>query len=395
MRAADIEFAPGTDPAEIAKDPEVSREILRSVLAWLAEHAAHLPGQEQIRVGREAGIRSGLYACEFPVENGGGSVPERIAVELHEEAAAAGRPYSRCILSGPEGPCRILLAATARQQEQWLRPLAEGRLTRCLAMTEELGGSDLTEVATTATRTSGTWVLAGRKFMISNAARADLVILFARAQGDGGTGPTYFVFGTDSPGWKIVRRLPGMDVYADQYEVELDGIELGDEAVVGGLERVGGAAGLASEWLPYGRLSLAARAVGLSRFAFDVACRHAHDRRVFGTRLSDKQFIREFIVRSDVKLEAARCLVRQAAEAIDEGRMGVREAAIAKLYASESACEVVDDAMQVLGGRGWLTEYGLEQVYREVRLLRFVDGTSEMLKETIFHLPATCPVRGA
>jgi alkylation response protein AidB-like acyl-CoA dehydrogenase len=389
-----VGYVPDLDPALIAEHPEVCPAVLDSCLAWLAENAAHLPGPEQILAGREAGIRSGLYACEFPVELGGGSVPQRIAVRLHEEAAAAGQQYGRWLLSAPIGPCRILLAGTPEQQERWMRPLIEGRMTRCLAMTEERCGSDLAEVSTTAVRSGGRWVLTGRKFLISNAAQADLAIVFARAAGDAGSGTTYFAFETSVPGWNIVRRLPGMDPYADQYEVELNGIELDDDAVLGGLERVGGAAGLASEWLPYGRISLAARAVGMSRYALDVARRHAASRRLGGERLDAKQHIRELIVRSDVKLEAARCLVRRAAETIDDGQLAVREAAMAKLYASTAACEIVDDAMQVLGGRGWLTEYRLEQIYREARLLRIVDGTTELLKETVFHLPPSYPGRG-
>ncbi|GAA2005528.1 acyl-CoA dehydrogenase family protein [Catenulispora subtropica] len=391
MRAPHIDYQPAIDPAEIRKDPEVCFDILRDAVAWLAANAAHLPGGEQIAVSREVGIRSGLYACQFPVEAGGGSVPERIIVALREEAAAVGRQYARKILSGLEGPSWVLLEGTPAQQEKWLRPLIDGVTTRCLAMTEERGGSDLTRVQTRAVRRDGTWVLSGRKYLISNAARADVAIVLARAEGDAGEGPTMFVLGTDTPGWKVVRELPGMDAHVDQYEVELDGVELGDDAVIGGLDRVGGGAGLASEYLPYGRTSMAARAVGMARYALGVARRHAEERVVFGVPLSEKQFIREFIVRSDVKIEAARCLVRLAADAIDRDRLAVREAAMAKLYATEAACEVVDDAMQVLGGRGWLVEFGLEQLYREVRLMRIVDGTSEMLKETVFNLPPTTP----
>jgi acyl-CoA dehydrogenase len=233
--SADIGYVPGTDPEEIGKNPEVAYDVLGEALDWLAGNAAHLPDRDQIRVGREVGIRSGLYACEFPAEEGGAAVPERIAVDLREEAAAAGRQYSRCILSGLEGPSRVLLIATGEQRRRWLRPLIDGRLTRCLAMTEEGGGSDLTSLATTATRSGGRWTITGRKFLISNAADADVAIVLAHATGDAGSGATFFVFGTDTPGWRIVRRLPGMDCLADQYEVDLDGVEVGDDAVVGGL----------------------------------------------------------------------------------------------------------------------------------------------------------------
>jgi alkylation response protein AidB-like acyl-CoA dehydrogenase len=178
-----------------------------------------------------------------------------------------------------------------------------------------------------------------------------------------------------------------MDPHYLAYEVELAGVEVGDDAVIGGPDHVGGAIGKVSEWMAYGRLAMAARAIGLSRYAWGVARSFAREREVAGGKLSDKQFIREFIVRGDVKIEAARALVRQAAQALDDGKVAVREAAIAKLHATESACEIVDDAIQTLGARGWLSEYGLEQTYREVRAFRIADGSSEVLKETIFHLP--------
>jgi alkylation response protein AidB-like acyl-CoA dehydrogenase len=381
------EFVPATAPDAMLDDPAVARKILRQVLAWLAEHTAGLAPDEQLELARQVGLRSGLYGAQFPVEVGGWAMPERIAAELREEAAATGTSYSRVILSSHEGPSRMLLSATPEQRGRWLRPLVEGRWTRCLAMTEERGGSDLTALSTTAIRSADKWVLSGRKFLISNAAQADVAIVLAHAVSERAAGPTFFVFATNTPGWKIVRGLPGMDPLYTQYEVELDSVELNDAAIVGGADRVGGAAGVASEWLPYGRVCLAARAVGLGRWALNVARKHADARVVFGAKLSEKQYIREFIVRSDIKIEAARALLAKAAAALDEGRLAVREAAMAKVCATESACEVIDDAMQVLGGRGWLVEYGLERAYREARLLRIVDGTSEMLKETLFHMP--------
>ncbi|MGN9909271.1 acyl-CoA dehydrogenase family protein [Phytohabitans sp. LJ34] len=387
MLDTSVDFVPTTDPARMLDDPAAARAILRQVLAYLDERAADLDPAAQLDLARRVGLRSGLYAAQFPVEYGGWDMTETLAAELREEAAATGTGYSRVILSSHEGPSRMLLSATPEQRERWLRPLVDGRLTRCLAMTEERGGSDLTRVASSATWSGGKWVLTGRKFLISNAAQADVAIVLVRAVGARVEGPTFFVFGTDTPGWRVVRALPGMDPLYTQYEVELDAIELPEDAVVGGPERVGGAAGVASEWLPFGRICLAARAVGLARWALNVARRHADQRVVFGVRLSEKQYIREFIVRSDIKVEASRALLRKAAAALDAGHLAVREAAMAKLCATEAACEVIDDAMQVLGGRGWLVEYGLERAYREARLLRIVDGTSEMLKETVFHMP--------
>jgi alkylation response protein AidB-like acyl-CoA dehydrogenase len=177
-----------------------------------------------------------------------------------------------------------------------------------------------------------------------------------------------------------------MDPLLNQYEVELESIGVTDSAIIGGPGRIGGATGMTIERSAYGRIGFAARALGLSRWALNVARRFAAQRTVGGVRLSEKQYIREFIVRSYLKIETSRSLVERAAAALDDGRLAVEEAALAKLHATESACEVIDDAMQVLGGRGWLSEYGLEQAYREARSLRIVDGTSEVLKETIFHL---------
>jgi alkylation response protein AidB-like acyl-CoA dehydrogenase len=171
-----------------------------------------------------------------------------------------------------------------------------------------------------------------------------------------------------------------------QFEVELDGVELDGDAVVGGPAGIGAAFGLAGDWLPYGRIALAARAVGLGEWALGVARRYAAGRELGGGRLDDKQYVREMLVRSDVDLTASWLLVREAAAALDANRVAVRETAVAKLHATETACRVVDNAIQVLGGRGWLSEYGLERAYREARLFRIVDGASELLKETIFTL---------
>lgn len=372
------------DPA-----PAAARRVLGQALDWLRVHTDQLPEPEQRDLARRVGARTGLYAAEYPVEYGGLGITEQLAVELREEAAASGKWYSRFLLTNFHGPSRILMDGTEAQRQRWLRPLVEGVWTRSLAMTEEGGGSDLSQMRTTATRTpAGGWTLSGRKFLIGNAAFADVAIVLANTVGSVPSGPTFFVFGTDTPGWKVLRRLPGMDPHYWAFEVELDSIPLTDDAVIGGPTQVGNGIGKVSEWMAYGRLAMAARAVGLSRYALGVARRYAAQRAVNGGRLDGKQYIREFLVRSDVKIEASRCLVHKAAAAVDAGRVAVREAAVAKLFATESACQVIDDAIQTLGGRGWLSEYGLEQVYREARAFRIADGASELLKETIFHLPS-------
>jgi alkylation response protein AidB-like acyl-CoA dehydrogenase len=389
MIDTDLEFVPAVD-LRVDPTPASTHRVLRQSLDWLRVHTEGRSEEEQRDLARQVGARSGLYAAEYPVEYGGLGITERLAVQLREGAAACGQWYSRFLVTNFHGPSRILMDATGTQKERWLRPLVEGTWTRCLAMTEETGGSDLSRMRTTATRTAeGGWSLSGRKFLIGNAAFADLAIVLANAVGPEVSGPTFFTFATDTPGWKVLRRLPGMDPHYWAFEVELDGISLTDDAVIGGPAQIGGGIGKVSEWMAYGRLAMAARAVGLSRYAFGVAGRYAAQRHISGGTLDSKQYIREFLVRSDVKIEAARCLVDKAAAAIDAGKVAVREAAVAKLYATESACQVIDDAMQVLGGKGWLSEYGLEPVYREARAFRIADGASELLKETIFHLPAS------
>ncbi|MEV2279004.1 acyl-CoA dehydrogenase family protein [Nocardiopsis sp. NPDC049922] len=387
------EFVPTVSPEEMLKDPWASRAILREALDWLSPNAEGLDEDGQRLLARQVGVKSGLYAAEYPIEYGGWSIPELVAVELREEAAATGLWYSRYLLSNFHGPSRLLMQATPEQRERWLRPLVEGRWTRCLAMTEESGGSDLGAMRTTATWTGDGWELNGRKFLIGNAADAEVAIVLAHAVGGRASGPSFFIFRTTAPGWRVLRRLPGMDPKYKAYEVEIDGVRLPESAVIGGSGQVGAGIGKVSEGMAYGRLAMAARAVGLARYALGVARRHASERVIGGGRLSDNQYIREFLVRSDVAVEASRCLVRRAAAALDEGAVAVREAAMAKLFATESACQVADDAMQTLGGRGWLAEYRLEQVYRELRAFRIADGASELLKETIFHLPPVTPLR--
>lgn len=388
MPQTEVGFIPAINPKEMLNDPQTARSILRHALDWLAGNTADLSPQQQSTLARQVGAQCGLYAAEYPVEYGGWALSERLLADLREDAAASGMWFSRFLLSNFHGPARILLEATPQQRDWWLRPLVEGRWTRCLAMTEELSGSDLSSLQTTASQSDGQWLLRGRKIMIGNAANADLAIVLANVVGDGPAGPTFFAFTTDTVGWRVGERMPGMDPNYHAFHVELDSIALPDSAIIGGPGQIGGAIGQATEHMAHGRLVMAARAVGLSRWALTVARRHAATRRMAGGRLDDKQYVREFLVRSDVKITAARALVREAADALDKGQVGVREAAVAKLFATESACEVIDDAMQVLGARGWLSEYGLEQIYRESRAFRIADGASEVLKETIFHLPA-------
>lgn len=376
-------------------DEAAIRRSFAAVCAELARDVQGLDPAEARRHAREIGIRSGFYGAAFPVESGGGGLPARIAVRLREDAAASGVDAARYLLAGPDGPAWLLEAGTDAQRATWQRPLVAGTLTRCVAMTEPDTGSALGSIATTATRCAAGWRIDGRKYLVSNAAAAEVAIVLANAVGPGRHGPTYFVFGTDTPGWRVGRELPGMHPGYQQYEVELAGVEVPDSAVLGGAALVGHGLAAAVEWLPYGRLGIAARAVGLATWALRIARGHARTRQLDGAPLENKQHIREFLVRSHVRIVASRALVAQAAEALDAGRIATLEAAVAKLHATETACAVIDDSMQVLGGRGWLAEFGLEAAYREARLFRVIDGTSEVQKETIFNLlPSESPEIG-
>jgi acyl-CoA dehydrogenase len=274
----------------------------------------------------------------------------------------------------------LLRHGTAEQRSRWLPGMAAGRVQGAFAVSEEAAGSDVAAIGLTATRSGAGYVLDGGKAWIANGDTADLLVVLARTgEGPGALGLTAFLVPGDTPG---LRREP-VELIAPRAFAHLhfDGCVLPADAVLG---RPGGGFPVAMEVLDRFRMTVGAAALGFARHAADAALARARDRRVYGGTLLDLPTVRATLADVEVKLQAAALLVARAAWEADVGnRRYARHSSIAKLYATESAQEIVDACVQVFGAAGLVAGSVTERLYRQVRSLRIYEGPSEVQKAVI------------
>ena len=376
---------------------------------FLTRELTALAGQTGLRPGdpvpadlaafvRSRSAELGFYAAEYPEKAGGQGAPFAAKVLLHEAAEHSGCPLAPLALANANGPTPLLLHATEEQQERYLRPLVAAEAVRCLAVTEPGGGSDILTPATRARRVGGSgsvggdWVLDGEKCFVSNAHEADFVFVFARLDQDE-PGPAsqtgIFVVDAGTPGLLIGPPQPGLgsDLLAD---VRLDGVRLPPEALLGPADSTGPGAGSHRAWmasaLARGRVIVAAVCNGMAALALDLGIEFVRGRRSLGSPLGAHQHVQEHIVSSRLRLETSRLLTFTAAQAAGaavgtpEAAGATELAAMAKLAASEGACETVDRMLQVHGAAAWVRGHPIEYLHRQVRGMRLVEGTSEIQK---------------
>ncbi|MFI5557866.1 acyl-CoA dehydrogenase family protein [Amycolatopsis japonica] len=324
---------------------------------------------------RTRSARLGFYAGDYPEELGGAGMPMLAIVLLHHAAGRSGCRLAPLALTGSDGPSPILRNGTDEQIKRYLEPLVRGEATRCLALTEPATGSDAFALATTARQDPVTdeWVLNGQKTFVSHADRADFAIVIARV---GDHGPTAFVVPKDTPGMRIGQSYEGMSG-EPVFELLLDEVRLPADAVIGG---VGMAMGDTIDSLSRGRIAVAAMCTGIAEYALQLGVDYARRRVAFGETIGAFQHVQEHLVTSAADVESAKLLTFACARLVDEGVTNPENAALAKLTASETAVRVVDRSMQVHGGAGWLRGHPLERLYRHVRVMTIIDGTSEIQK---------------
>jgi acyl-CoA dehydrogenase len=298
------------------------------------------------------------------------------------EALAAASPLADAVFALQAlGSMPITLSDNEEQKRRWLPAVAAGRAMAAFAMTEPEAGSDVAAIATRAVRSGDGYALDGRKHLISNAGIADFYAVFATTDPAAGRrGISCFVVPADAPGLRFV----GPQVMAEPHplgELAFEGCRVPAAARLGG-EGEGFALGMRA--LDRLRPTVAAAACGMAARALEEALAHARERRQFGKPLAEQQLVQQKLARMATGLEAARLLTRRAAAAADSGaERFALEAAQAKLFASESAQGIVDDAVQILGGRGVLAASPVDRLYRAVRALRIYEGTSEIQKLVI------------
>lgn len=274
------------------------------------------------------------------------------------------------------GTTPLLLAGSPEQKERWLGPIARGKAMTAFAMTEPEAGSDVSAIATTARREGSEYVLDGGKTLISNAGIADLYVVFASTdRSRGAKGISCFLVPADAPG----LRFTGPQVLSAPHplgEIAFESCRVPSDALLGAEGR-GYGLGLAA--LDRLRPTVAAAACGMATRALSESLAHVKRRQQFGSPLAKFQLVQQKLARMATDLTAARLLTYRAAYEKDQGQERITsEAAMAKSFATEMAQRTVDDAVQLIGGRGVLADHPVDRLYRAVRALRIYEGTTEI-----------------
>ncbi|SDQ51419.1 acyl-CoA dehydrogenase family protein [Natronobacterium texcoconense] len=272
----------------------------------------------------------------------------------------------------------IELFGTDEQKERWLRPLAEGEYLGGWALTEPGSGSDASDMNTTAEKDGDEWVINGTKQFITNASEAGSVLVKAVTEpGAGYDGiSTFIVDPEEDDGFEVTTVWDKMGLNASPTcEIQLENVRVSEDRLLGeegdGWEQT-------KKTLDGGRISIAALSTGLAQGAYEHAKAYSQEREQFGQPISEFDAIRDKIVDMHRKTERARLLTHKAATTYDDGEPVTRESALAKLDASEAAREVAEDAVQVLGGYGYTTDFAPQRFYRDAKLMEIGEGTSEI-----------------
>lgn len=322
----------------------------------------------------------GCYGVAVPAEQGGAGL-DHLALALILEEIAAGDGATSTIVSVNNCPvCSILLAFGSPQQHaQWLRPLAQGELLGAFCLTEPHVGSEAGGLTTSAVRQGDHYVLNGVKQFITSGKNGDVAIVLAVTdKAAGKKGISAFIVPTATPGYRVARVEDKMGQHAsDTAQVLLEDCRVPLQQRIG---EEGQGLKIALSGLEGGRIGIASQAVGMARAAFDAALAYAGQRQTFGKPIFEHQAVQFKLADMATQIEAARQLVWHAASLKDAGRPCLKEAAMAKLFASEMAERVCSAAIQVHGGYGYVSDFPVERIYRDVRVCQIYEGTSEVQK---------------
>ena len=327
----------------------------------------------------------GLMGVCVPSEHGGAGADFVSYVLAMEEVAAADCGVAN-VMAANNSPVAAAVAkhGTAGQKEASLPKLARGESIGAILLTEPHTGSDAAAIRTRARRRAGGagWTIDGSKSFITAGATADLAMIVAVTDPAAGKrGVTCFLCPTDRPGYRVLRKESKLGHRTnDTCQIALDGLEAGDEDVLGS---PGAGLGIALGHLSAGRIAVAAQAVGVARAALEAARDYAREREAFGKPIVEHQAVAFRLAEMATEVEAARQTYLHAAALEAAGENSIREASMAKLFASEMAERVCSGAIQVHGGYGYLSDFPVEKLYRDARVLQIYEGTSEVQKIVI------------
>ena len=324
----------------------------------------------------------GLFGLTIPEEFGGAGMNISQYVRTIRELSYA-MPCFRSITSINIGMvCSALKnGGTAEQQAEWLPRLAAGDIAS-FGLTEPGSGSDSAAMQTTATRSGNGYVLSGTKRYITNAPFAKMALIMARTNKDAlprNAHVSAFMVPMDSAGIAVGKSDKKMGQAGSHIaDIVMDNVYVPGEALLGGEEGKGFVTAMQS--LDNGRLSVGAAAAGYARRALDSALRYANERKAFGEPIANFQLIQQMLAESDIEIYAAECMLEDAARRADSGEKVLRQAAAAKVFATEMCGRVVDRVVQIYGGAGYLAEYEAERFFRDARVYRIYEGTTQILQ---------------
>ncbi|MGE8323152.1 MAG: acyl-CoA dehydrogenase [Pseudomonas sp.] len=325
----------------------------------------------------------GLFGMLVP-EQWGGSDTGYVAYAMALEEIAAGDGACSTIMSvhNSVGCVPILRFGNEQQKAQFLTPLATGAMLGAFALTEPQAGSDASSLKARARLDGDHYVLNGSKQFITSGQNAGVVIVFAVTDPDAGKrGISAFIVPTDAPGYQVARVEDKLGQHAsDTCQIVFDNVRV---PVANRLGAEGEGYKIALANLEGGRIGIASQAVGMARAAFEVARDYANERQSFGKALIEHQAVAFRLADMATKIAVARQMVLHAAALRDAGRPALVEASMAKLFASEMAEKVCSDALQTLGGYGYLSDFPLERIYRDVRVCQIYEGTSDIQRMVI------------
>jgi len=364
------------------QDQEMIRDALRDfVREQITPHAARWDKEHEFPKDVHQGLAAlGAYGICVPEELGGAGL-DYVSLALVLEEIAAGDGGTSTVISVTNCPVNAILMkyGNAGQQEQWLRSLAQGQMLGAFCLTEPHVGSDASALRTTAVRDGGDYVINGVKQFITSGKNGDVAIVIAVTDKTAGKkGMSAFIVPTGNPGYQVARLEDKLGQHSsDTAQINFENCRIPAANLIGA---EGEGYRIALSALEGGRIGIAAQSVGMARAAFECALQYSKERESFGQPIFNHQAVGFRLAECATQIEAARQLIWHAASLRDAGLPCLKEAAMAKLFASEMAERVCSAAIQTLGGYGVVSDFPVERIYRDVRVCQIYEGTSDVQK---------------
>ena len=364
------------------QDQEMIRDAMRDfVREQITPHAARWDKEHHFPKDVHQGLAAlGAYGICVPEELGGAGM-DYLSLALVLEEIAAGDGGTSTVISVTNCPVNAILMkyGNAQQQEFWLRPLAQGKMLGAFCLTEPHVGSDASALRTTAVRDGDDYVINGVKQFITSGKNGDVAIVIAVTdKAAGKKGMSAFIVPTSNPGYQVARLEEKLGQHSsDTAQINFENCRIPAANLIGA---EGEGYKIALSALEGGRIGIAAQSVGMARAAFECALQYSKERESFGQPIFNHQAVGFRLAECATQIEAARQLIWHAASLRDADRPCLKEAAMAKLFASEMAERVCSAAIQTLGGYGVVNDFPVERIYRDVRVCQIYEGTSDVQK---------------